>query len=140
MNYWCDDLHLRCFRESGKRHCSLSLLLLYQLSVILTICGCWLLQNLVKRKKSNKFNRLQIEVFFIPNIILSYISPANIGPSNLPFVRIYAQGVLTVFYGVFFRLNKKKFYSYKQYTVLIHIYIFIFFKKSDLIHLTSFNI
>ena len=35
--------------------------------VILTICGCWLLQNLGKRKKSNKFNRLQIEVLFLPN-------------------------------------------------------------------------
>ena len=28
----------------------------------------WLLQNLEKREKSNKFNRLQIEVFFFPNI------------------------------------------------------------------------
>ena len=41
---------------------SLSLLLLYQINVILTICGCWLLQNLEKRKKSNKVNRLQIKV------------------------------------------------------------------------------
>ena len=36
-----------------------------------------------KGKKSNKFNRLQIEVFFLSNISLP---PPNIGPSNLSFV------------------------------------------------------
>ena len=49
-----------------------------------------------KRKKSNKFTRLQIEVFFLPNIS----PPPNIGPSNLSFVRIYAQGMLTGFYSM----------------------------------------
>ena len=62
----------------------------------LTINSCWLLQNLEKIKKSNKFNRFQIGVFFFPNI------PPNIGPSNLPFVRIFAQGVLTGFYGILY--------------------------------------
>ena len=58
---------------------------------------CFILE---KRKKS-KFNRLQIEVFFLPIITpLPYISPPNIGPSNLSFARIYAQGVLTGFYGI----------------------------------------
>ena len=52
-----------------------------------------------KKRKKSKFNRLQIEVFFLPNISPPYISPLNIGPSNLSFVRIYAQGVLKGFYG-----------------------------------------
>ena len=86
VNYWCEDLHLRCFQESWKPHYNLSLLL-----VILIICGFWLLQNLEKRKKSNKFNRLWIEVLFLPNISPP---PQNIGPSNV-FVCRYAQGVLT---------------------------------------------
>ena len=68
VNCWCKDLHLRCFRKSRKLHCSLSLLLLYQINVILTICGYRLLKNLEKSKKINKFNRLQIEVFFFPNL------------------------------------------------------------------------
>ena len=38
-------------------------LLLHQINVILTICGCWLLQNLENRDKRNKFKRLQIKVF-----------------------------------------------------------------------------
>ena len=90
------DLHPRCFRESRKRHCSLFLLILYQINVILTISGSWLLQNLAKRRKSNKFNRLQIEVFFL-RIISPSLPPQkkhtrarahapNIGPSNLSFV------------------------------------------------------
>ena len=70
----------------------------------LTICGCWFLQNLEKRKKSNKFNRLQIEVFFLPNIS----TPLNIDPSNLSYVRIYAQGVLTEFYGILFNILRSK--------------------------------
>ena len=68
MNYWCINLYLKCFRQSWKRHCSLSFLILYQTSVVLSVCGCWLLQNLEKRKKSIKLNILQIEVFFLPNI------------------------------------------------------------------------
>ena len=96
VNYWCKDLHLKCFRKSRKRHCSLSLLFICQMNIFLAICGCWLLQNLAKRKKSNKFNRLQIEVFFLPNI-----SSPNTGSSNLNFVRTYAQVVSTRFYGIF---------------------------------------
>ena len=45
----------------------------YLLNVNLYFCGYWLLQNLEKRRKSNKFNRLQIEVFLHSNI-----SPWNI--------------------------------------------------------------
>ena len=48
---------------------------LYQISVILTIYGCWLSKNLEKVKKSNKFNRVQIEVFLLANISTPYISP-----------------------------------------------------------------
>ena len=48
-----------------------------------------------KFSKFSKFNRLQIEVLFLPNI-----NPPYIGPSNLSFVRIYVQGVLTGFYGM----------------------------------------
>ena len=88
VNYWCINLYLRSFRQSWKRHCSLSFLILYQTGVVLSVCGCWLLQNLEKRKKSIKLNRLQIEVFFLPNISPS---PSNIGPSNLSFARIYAR-------------------------------------------------
>ena len=76
-----------------EHHYSSFLLLLYQINVILTICGYWLLQNLEKRKKNNKFNRLQIELFSLPNISPAYKIPlpSNIGPSNLSFVHIYAQ-------------------------------------------------
>ena len=52
-----------------------------------------------KRKKRDKFNRLQIESFFHPDI-----NPPNIGPSNLFFDRLYTQGVLTEFY-VRFAIN-----------------------------------
>ena len=87
-----------CFRESWKRHYSLSLLLLFQINVILTICGYWLLQNLEKRKKINKFNRLQIEVFFLPNIGPPYINPPlEYTPMELTFVCVFAQGILTGF-------------------------------------------
>ena len=58
---------------------------------------------LEKRKKSNKFNRLLIEVFFLQNISPLYISPPpspEYIPSNLSPVRIYAQGILTGFYGM----------------------------------------
>ena len=56
--------------------------------------------TLEKRKESNKFNRLQIEVFFLPITSPHPLSssrvykPPNIGQSNLSFVRIYAQGLL----------------------------------------------
>ena len=56
-----------------------------------TICGYWLIQNLDKRKKRNKFKRFQIEMFFLPNIstpspeynpikcsLCPYISPVHI--------------------------------------------------------------
>ena len=58
-------------------------------------------------KKKEKFNRLQSEVFcvFLPEYELPPIPlsppPPNIGPSNLFFVRIYAQGILTRFYGIY---------------------------------------
>ena len=67
VNCWCKDLHLICFRKSWERHYSLSTLLLYQINVNFTVCGYWLLKNLEK-KKSNKFNSVQIEVSFLPNI------------------------------------------------------------------------
>ena len=51
-------------------------------------------------RKKRKFNRLQIQAFFLPNIPRPPPTPANIDPSNLFFVRIYAQGVLTRFYGL----------------------------------------
>ena len=39
--------------------------------------------------KKRKFNKLQIEVFFLPNVRPLYISPSpNVIPSNLSFVRI----------------------------------------------------
>ena len=43
-----------------------------------TICGYWLLQNLEKRKKSNNFNRLQMELFFLQNISLPRIQTHQI--------------------------------------------------------------
>ena len=53
-------------------------------------------------KKYNKSNRLQIKVFFLPNISpFVYKPPLNIGPSNLLLGRIYAQHVLTGFYGMY---------------------------------------
>ena len=87
---------------------SLFLLFLYQKNVSLTICGCWFLQSL-KRNKSNKFTRLQIEVFLLPNISPlppPYISQLLPFPEDRPikFVLcpyIYAQGVLTGFYGIY---------------------------------------
>ena len=67
MNAWCKNLLHSHLWESCKCHCSLSLLL-YQINIIFTIWGCLLLQYLGKRKKSIKFNRLRIEVLFIPII------------------------------------------------------------------------
>ena len=58
-----------------------------------------------KKRKKSKFNRFQIEVFFLPSINpfqhhppphLSYISPPKYRPIKLSFVLIYARGVLTV--------------------------------------------
>ena len=91
VKYWCEGLHLRCFRESRKRHCSLSLFLLYVINVILTIRDCWLLKNLEKRIKSNK--SLQI-VKSSKRLTVCKLT------TNLSFVRIYAQGVLTGFYDI----------------------------------------
>ena len=51
----------------------------------------------LEKSKKSKFNRLQIEVFFLSNI--SPPSSPNIGPSNFSFVLIYAQDGLTGFYG-----------------------------------------
>ena len=70
--------------------------------VILTICGRWLLQNLEKRNKSNNFNRLQIEVFYLPNISPQPLplttQPPKIGPLNASFALIYTQDKLTRFW------------------------------------------
>ena len=38
---------------------------------------CW------KKRNKSKFNRLQIEVFFLPNINLLYISPPDISPPDI---------------------------------------------------------
>ena len=70
LNYWAKIYTLDVFENPGN-------------AIVVYLCY-------------NKFNRLQIEVFFLPNIS----PPLNIGPSNLSFVRIYAQGVLTGFYGI----------------------------------------
>ena len=100
-------------------HILVSLLLTLNIFHILLLCFfCWLWTDnyrpvrysyhlwllLVKKsgnskKKTNMFRRLQIKVLSLPNIIPLF-SPPNIGQSNLFFVRIYAQGVLTVFYGI----------------------------------------
>ena len=70
--------------------------------VILTICGCWLLQNLEKRNKSNNFNRLHIEVFYLPNISPQPLplttKPPKIGPLNAFFALTYTQEKLTRFW------------------------------------------
>ena len=97
VNYWCEDLHLRYFRESRKRHYSLSLLLLYQINV-LTISylyqinvsnsyHLWLqvIINLEKRRKSNKFNRLQIEVLLLSNISQIPCTPQIRAPPRLEY-------------------------------------------------------
>ena len=69
-------------------------------------------------KKKSKFNRLQIKMFFLPNIIRPppYVIPSNIGQSNLSFVRIYAQGVLTGIYGIaigwYLRLEEVQFLKF----------------------------
>ena len=91
VKYWCEGLHLRCLRESRKRHCSLSLFLLYVINVFLTIRDCWLLKSLEKRIKSNK--SLQI-VKSSKSLTVCKLT------TNLSFVRIYAQGVLTGFYDI----------------------------------------
>ena len=52
----------------------------------------WLLAITKSGKKSNKFDRLQIEVFFLPNI--------SHPPFPRMYVRIYAHDVLTGFYGI----------------------------------------
>ena len=70
---------------------------------------CWNTCFILEKRKKSKFNRLQIEVFFLPNISPPispppppspnpYIGPPNIDPSNLSFASIYAQDVLTGFY------------------------------------------
>ena len=59
-----------------------------------------------KRRKSNKFNRLQIELFLHSNI-----SSWNAEPSNFSFVHVYTQGILTGFYSIF-----QKFCSLKKTT------------------------
>ena len=55
-NYWCELFFI---------------FVTYQINVILAISDCWLsgyYKIWKKRKKSNKFNRFQIGVFFFPNI------------------------------------------------------------------------
>ena len=74
------------------------------------MCGCWSLQNLEKERKLNKFNRLQIEVFFLQNISTPLPLPppppphtpsfSIIGSLNVSFSPIYGQGALTGFFGI----------------------------------------
>ena len=90
------------------------------------------IKNVEKRKKSNKFNRLQIEVFFLPNIVppppTPYISSPNIGPTNSSFVCIYAQGVITGFYGICFLFEQRT----QNIAVLLRILVFSAFSPSNL--------
>ena len=86
------SLHLRYFRESWKRHCSLSLLLFYQVNVILTIR---------KKKESNKFSRLKC---FPPenkaNRIQPNTSPREYRPIKCVLSPYYVQGVLAWHLGI----------------------------------------
>ena len=77
-------------------------------------------------KKSNKFNRLQIEVFFVLNISPPvYKPPPNRGPSNLSFFPIYAQGVLTGIHGISMRIYYDLLYSFALYS-MVFCYRFVF--------------
>ena len=109
MNYWCEDLHLRCFQESWKRYCTLSVLLIYQINVVLTICDCWLLQNLGERQQVISLTDCKLNCFFFANIN-SPISPSpppclNIDPSNQIFpislytLRAYWQEFTVYYWG-----------------------------------------
>ena len=62
-------------------------------AVILTVCGYRLLQNVEKRRKSNKFNRSQIELSPFPEfrpikfVLFPYIRPGRIN-GNLRYLRL----------------------------------------------------
>ena len=88
---------------------TLSLTLRILMSLLLTLNVFYIfhdLENVEKRAlywkkgKKRKFNRLQIEVPFLPSISLPPPPPPNIGSLSFSFVRIYAQGVLTGFYRI----------------------------------------
>ena len=73
----------------------LSLTLRILVSLLLTLIVFHILQDVKnaviralywKKRKKSKFNRLQIEVFFLLNISPPHISPLNIASANLPFV------------------------------------------------------
>ena len=77
-----------------------------------------------KKKKSN-FNRFQIELFLLSNN--PNLSPPNIGPymgpSNLSFIRVYAQDVLSSFYDTYIYIY---IYIYIIYIYICNIYIYIY--------------
>ena len=61
-----------------------------------------------------------------------HLHPANIGPSNLSFVRIYAQAVLTGFYGIRFNDIQEVILAVRQ-TCKFHVKT-MFEKLSNLFH------
>ena len=61
---------------------------------------CFILQKKKKRKVSLTDCKLKCFSSQMEAPPPQYINPPIIGPSNLPFVHIYAQSVLTEFYGI----------------------------------------
>ena len=98
---------------------SLLLTILLTLGILVPLLLTLNLFYIYTGKKSNKFNRLQIEVFFVPNISPPVYKPSpNRGPSNLSFVRIYAQGVLTGIHGISMRIYCDLLYSFVLYSMV----------------------
>ena len=70
------------------------------------------IRTLYWEKEKKVISLTDCKVFFLSNISPPsppYVSPSNIGQSNLSFVRMYDQGVLTEFYGIY--TNELVFYK-----------------------------